>query len=72
MRMMRSLCAAGLLCGLALGAMTVSGGCGGAPPTGTQVVEDAKAKEEAQNRAEKMKEFMAQKTQQSRKGQSRQ
>jgi hypothetical protein len=51
--------------------MTVSGGCGGPPSTGTQIIEDAKAKEEAQNRAEKMKEFMAQKTQQSRKGQSR-
>ena len=70
MRMTRTLWAAGLLCGLGLGAMTVSGGCGG-PPTGTQIIEDAKAKEVAQNRAEKMKEFMAQKAQQSRKGQSR-
>ena len=60
MRMMRTLCAAGLLCGLGLGAMTVSGGCGG-PPTGTQIIEDAKAKEVAQNRAEKMKEFLAKK-----------
>jgi hypothetical protein len=41
--------------------MTVSGGCGGPPPTGTQVIEDAKAKEAAQNRGEKMKEFLAKK-----------
>jgi len=61
--MLRTLCAAGLLCGPGLAAMTVSGGCGGPPATGTQVVEDAKAKEEAQNRADKMKEFMAQKKQ---------
>jgi hypothetical protein len=61
----------GLLCGFGLAAMIVSGGCGGPPSTGTQIVEDAKAKEVAQNRAEKMKEFMAQKAQQSRKGQSR-
>jgi hypothetical protein len=68
--MMRMLCAAGLLCGPGLGAMTVAGGCGGPPPTGTQVIEDAKAKEEAQNRAEKMKEFLAKKAQ-SQKPQSR-
>jgi len=43
--------------------MTVTGGCGGPPPTGTQIVEDAKAKEAAQNRAEKMKEFLAKKAQ---------
>jgi hypothetical protein len=41
--------------------MTVSGGCGGPPATGTQIIEDAKAKEVAQNRAEKMKEFLAKK-----------
>ena len=71
MRMMRTLCAACWLCGLGLGAVTISGGCGGSTSTGTQVVEDEKAKEEAQNRADKMKEFLAQKAQQSRKGPSR-
>ena len=70
MRMTRNLCAAVWLCGLGLGAMTVSGGCGGPPPTGTQIIEDAKAKEVAQNRAEKMKEFLAKKGQ-SQKPQSR-
>jgi hypothetical protein len=61
--MMRTLCAAGWLCSLGLGAITVSGGCGGPPPTGTQLVEDEKAKEGARNRADKMKEFMANKKQ---------
>jgi hypothetical protein len=61
--MKRSLYGAGLLCGLGLGTMIVSGGCGGPPATGTQIVEDAKAKEVAQDRAGKMKEYLAKKAQ---------
>jgi hypothetical protein len=69
--MMRTLCGPALLCGLGLAATAVTGGCGGPPPTGAQVVEDAKAKEAAQSRADKMKAFLSQKAQQPKKGQSK-
>ena len=54
MRITRTLCAVELLCGLGLGAMTVSGGCSGPPAA---VTENEQTKKVAEDRGEKMKNF---------------
>jgi hypothetical protein len=54
MRITRTLCVAGLLCGLFLGAMAVSGGCSGPP---AEVTENEQTKKVAEDRGEKMKNF---------------
>jgi hypothetical protein len=54
MRIARTVCAAGLLCGLGLGAMSVSGGCSEPP---AQITENEQTKKVAQDRGEKMKNF---------------
>jgi hypothetical protein len=58
MRMRRALWAAGLVCGLGLGALIVPGGCGGSPTTGTRGEMEGEAKERSAAHGEKMKEFM--------------
>jgi hypothetical protein len=57
MRMRRILCAAGLQCGLGLGALMVSGGCGGSATEGMrgEASEELKAKSAAHGK--RMKEF---------------
>ena len=62
MRTLRTICAAILCCGLGLGIMSVSGGCDSSPGDGSQVTLDASAKQQAQERGEKMKALMATKT----------
>ena len=54
MRIVRTVCAASLLCGLGLGLMSVSGGCSEPP---AHVEENEQAKKAAQQRGEKMKDF---------------
>jgi hypothetical protein len=56
MQMRRTLCAAGLLCGLGLGALMVSGGCGGSPPTMRDEA-TGKLKEQSAAHGKRMKEF---------------
>jgi hypothetical protein len=57
MRMRRNLRAAGLLCGLGLGALMVSGGCGGSPTTGMRGEASEQLKEQSVAHGKRMKEF---------------
>ena len=58
MPMRRTLCAAGLLCGLGLGALMVSGGCGGSTAT-TRDEATGQLKEQSAAHGKRMKEFYA-------------
>ena len=62
MRTLRSVCAAILLGGLCVGFMSISGGCDSSPGGGSQVTVDDNAKQQSQQRGEKMKDLMARKT----------
>jgi hypothetical protein len=62
MRVLRLLCALGLLCGLGAGVLCVSEGCDSTPGDGSEATITAAAKQQAQDRGEKMKELMAKKT----------
>jgi hypothetical protein len=57
MRVMRTLCAAGLLCCLGLGALTVSGGCGGSATEGMRGEASEQLKEQSVAHGKRMKEF---------------
>jgi hypothetical protein len=58
MQLRRTLCAAGLLCGLGLLATSVSGGCGGSPPEMRgELSEELKTRGAAHGKA--MQEFYA-------------
>jgi hypothetical protein len=58
MQLRRTWCAAGLLCGLGLLALSVSGGCGGSPPEMRgELSEELKAQGVAHGKA--MQEFYA-------------
>ena len=59
MRMRRTLCAAGLLCGLGLGALFVSGGCGESPTTGTRDEVSGQLKEQSAAHGKRMQEYYA-------------
>jgi hypothetical protein len=59
MPMRRTLCAAGLLCGLGLGALCVSGGCGGSAETGTRAEATGKLKEQSAAHGKRMVEYYA-------------
>ena len=59
MRLRRPLCAAGLLYGLGLGALGVSGGCGESPTTGTRDELSGKLKEQSVAHGKKMQEYYA-------------
>jgi hypothetical protein len=58
MQLRRTWCAAGLLCGLGLSALSVSGGCGGSP-TGTRADLSGKLKEQSEAHGKRMQEFYA-------------
>jgi hypothetical protein len=62
MKVVRSVCILGLFCGLSMGVLFCTGGCDSAPGDGSEVLITAAAKQQAQERGEKMKEFMAKKT----------
>jgi hypothetical protein len=57
MPMRRTLCAAGLLCGLGLGALSVSGGCGGSSETETRDELSGILKDKSIAHGKRMKEF---------------
>ena len=57
MPMRRTLCAAGLLCGLGLGVLFVSGGCGGSPETETRDELNGQLKEKSVAHGKRMMEF---------------
>ncbi len=59
MPMWRTLCAAGLLCGLGLGALFVSGGCGESSTTGTRDELSGRLKEQSVAHGKRMMEFYA-------------
>ena len=58
MQMRRTLCAAGLFYGLGLGALWVSGGCGGSP-TETRGELSGQLKEQSVAHGKKMQEYYA-------------
>jgi hypothetical protein len=59
MQLRRTLCAAGLLYGLGLGALSVSGGCGGSAETGTRAEATGKLKEQSVAHGKRMQEYYA-------------
>jgi hypothetical protein len=59
MQTRRTLCATGLLYGLGLGALFVSGGCGGSAETGTRAEATGKLKEQSAAHGKRMVEFYA-------------
>ena len=58
MQLRRNLCAVGLLCGVGLGTLWVSGGCGESP-TGTRDELSGKLKEQSVAHGKKMQEYYA-------------
>jgi hypothetical protein len=59
MRLRRTLCSAGLLYGLGIGAISVTGGCGEPSTTGTRAELSGQLKEHSVNHGKKMMEFYA-------------
>jgi hypothetical protein len=57
--MRRTLCAAGLLYGLGLGALWVSGGCGGSPTEGMRAEATGQLKEQSVAHGRRMQEYYA-------------
>jgi hypothetical protein len=57
MRMRRAFCAAGLLCGIGLGPLTFSAGCGGSATTGMRGEASEKLKAQVAERGKKLKAF---------------
>jgi hypothetical protein len=58
MQLRRTLCAAGILCGLGVGALSVSGGCGESS-TGTRDELSGQLKEQSVAHGKKMQEYYA-------------
>jgi hypothetical protein len=59
MQLRRTLCSAGLLYGLGLGVLSVSGGCGESSTTGTRAELSGQLKEQSVAHGKRMQEFYA-------------
>ena len=59
MQLRRTLCTAGLLYGLGLGVLFVSGGCGDSQTTDTRAELSGKLKEQSQAHGKRMQEYYA-------------
>ena len=57
MQSRRTLCTVGLLCGVGLGALWVSGGCGESPTVGARGELTGKLKEQSAEHGKRMKEY---------------